>query len=281
MNFNFYKRKAINWASMALAMFTTFIGLFFLCWILWTLLSRGLSGMNIALFTQMTPPPGADGGGLLNAIGGSLIMVILGTLIATPIGVMVGIYMVEINRYSKLTSTVRFINDILLSAPSIVIGLFVYMLVVVQVKHFSGWAGTIALAIIALPIIVRTTENMLVLVPHALREAAFALGASRRKTILSVSLIAARNGVLTGILLSVARISGETAPLMFTALNNQFWQWDLNQPLANLPVVIFQFAMSPYDNWQRIAWAGASVITLAILGLNIVTRIYFRQGSTR
>lgn len=273
----FKKRKFKNAMLMAASILATTIGLFFLVWILFTLLERGLGSMSMDLVTKMTPPPGSDGG-LLNAIVGSLLMIGVSTLIAAPVGVIAGIYLAEYGKKSKLANTIRFINDILLSAPSIVVGLFIYTVIVATFQHFSAWAGSLALAIIAMPIIVRTTENMLLLVPTEMREAAYGMGASQRKTVFTVSLVAARNGILTGILLAIARISGETAPLLFTALNNQFWNLNMSQPMANLPVVIFQYAMSPYENWQGIAWAGAVLITLAVLTLNIATRIIFRQS---
>jgi phosphate transport system permease protein len=229
------------------------------------------------MFTQSTPAPGSDGGGLANAIVGSLLIVSTCTLISTPIGVMAGIYLSEYGAKSKIAAITRFVNDIMLSAPSIVIGLFVYAVLVAQVKHFSGWAGTIALALIAIPVVVRTTENMLQLVPGSLREAAYALGAPKWKVAFSVTLKAAQSGVITGILLSLARVSGETAPLLFTALNNQFFSTNMNAPMANLPVVIFQFAMSPYDNWVDLAWGAALLITFVVLGLNVLTRVVFRK----
>jgi phosphate transport system permease protein len=254
-------------------------GLFWLCWILWTLISHGLPALNSAVFTQMTPPPGSAGG-LLNAISGSLLMTLLGTLIGTPIGILAGTYLAEFGQRGWMAPITRFINDILLSAPSIVIGLFVYEIYVVHVRHFSGWAGALALSILVIPIVIRTTENMLRLVPSTLREAAAALGAPQWKIISFVTLRAARAGIITGILLAVARISGETAPLLFTSLNNQFWSDDMNQPMANLPVVIFQFAMSPYEDWQNLAWAGALLITLSVLTLNILARVLFRQSAS-
>jgi phosphate transport system permease protein len=244
------------------------------------LFQNGLAALSPVLFTQDTPPPGSAGG-LKNAIFGSLVIVGSATLISTPIGILAGIYLAEFGKGSKLASITRFINDILLSAPSIVIGLFVYTVFVMQVNHFSGWAGSMALALIAIPVVVRTTENMLHLVPNSLREAAVALGAPMWKVILMVTLKAVRGGVITGILLAVARISGETAPLLFTALNNQFWSTDMNAPMANLPVVIFQFAMSPFEDWKTLAWAGALLITLAVLLLNILARTVFRQTSVR
>jgi phosphate transport system permease protein len=254
-------------------------GLFWLCWILWTLLDHGLPALTSAVFTQMTPPPGSTGG-LFNAIYGSLMMTVIGTLIGTPIGIMAGTYLAEFGQRGVLAPVTRFINDILLSAPSIVIGLFVYEVYVVNVKHFSGWAGTIALSIIVIPIVIRTTENMLRLVPSTLREAAAALGAPQWKIISFVTLRAARAGIITGIMLAIARISGETAPLLFTALNNQFWSNNMDQPMANLPVVIFQFAMSPYEDWQNLAWAGALLITFSVLTLNILARVLFRQSAS-
>jgi phosphate transport system permease protein len=268
------KRRLINGFNLTVSVFTMIFGLFWLCWILWTLLAHGIQGLHLSLITQNTPPPGSQGG-LLNAIVGSLLMTFFGTLIGTPIGILAGTYLAEFGQKGWLAPATRFINDILLSAPSIIIGLFVYSLYVVHAKHFSGWAGVLALAIIVIPVVVRTTENMLRLVPNSLREAAAALGAPQWKVIVMVTLRAARAGILTGVLLSVARISGETAPLLFTALNNQFWSSDMNQPIANLPVVIFQFAMSPYADWQQLAWSGALIITFAVLGLNILARAYF------
>jgi len=254
------------------------IGMLSLAWILYTLLERGLGGLNLAVFTQMTPPPGSAGG-LVNAIFGSLMMVGFATLIATPVGILAGIYLAEFGNRGWVGPATRFINDILLSAPSIVVGLFIYTIYVAKVQHFSGWAGTLALSLLAVPVVVRTTENMLRLVPNSLREAASALGAPQWKVILTVALRAVRGGVLTGLLLAVARISGETAPLLFTALNNQFWSADMNAPMANLPVVIFQFAMSPFENWQSLAWAGALLITFSVLVLNIVARSIFSQNA--
>jgi phosphate transport system permease protein len=252
------------------------LGMIFLLWILSVLFIKGFSAIDWNMFTQSTPAPGSEGGGLANAIVGSLMIVISCTLISTPIGVMAGIYLSEYGGKSKIASITRFVNDIMLSAPSIVIGLFVYAVLVAQVKHFSGWAGTIALSLIAIPVVVRTTENMLHLVPISLREAAYALGAPKWKVAFSVTLTAAKSGVITGILLALARVSGETAPLLFTALNNQFFSTNMNAPMANLPVVIFQFAMSPYDNWVDLAWGGALLITFVVLGLNILTRVVFR-----
>jgi phosphate transport system permease protein len=270
------KRILSNRIGLALSMVAMAIGLGALVWILGTLMFKGLGALRPQVFTHMTPPPGNDGG-LLNAIYGSLLMVGVGTLIATPTGILAGIYLAEYGQRSWLAPVTRFVNDILLSAPSIILGLFVYAVYVANVGHFSGWAGAFALALIAIPVIVRATDNMLLLVPNSLREAAAALGAPRWKVILLVTLRAARAGVMTGILLSVARISGETAPLLFTSLNNQFWSSDLNAPVANLPVVIFQFAMSPYEDWKRLAWVGALLITLSVLLLSIIARALTRQ----
>lgn len=271
------QRKRSNWIGLALSMAAMTIGMIFLLWILSILFIKGFSAIDLNMFTQSTPAPGSEGGGLANAIVGSLLIVASCTLISTPIGVMAGIYLSEYGAKSKIASITRFVNDIMLSAPSIVIGLFIYAVLVAQVKHFSGWAGTIALALIAIPVVVRTTENMLQLVPGSLREAAYALGAPKWKVAFSVTLKAAQSGVITGILLSLARVSGETAPLLFTALNNQFFSTNMNAPMANLPVVIFQFAMSPYDNWVDLAWGAALLITIVVLGLNILTRVVFRE----
>ena len=273
------RRRIVNAAGLAVSVLAMAFGLFWLCWILWTLLEHGLPALTGTVFTQMTPPPGSKGG-LLNAISGSLIMTVIGTLIGTPIGILAGTYLAEFGQRGWMAPITRFINDILLSAPSIVIGLFVYEIYVVHVKHFSGWAGALALAILVIPIVIRTTENMLRLVPSTLREAAAALGAPQWKIINFVTLRAARAGIITGVMLAIARISGETAPLLFTSLNNQFWSSNMDQPMANLPVVIFQFAMSPYEDWQRLAWAGALLITLSVLTLNIVARVLFRQSVT-
>jgi len=270
------KRIVINRVGLALSMVAMAIGLGALVWILGTLLLNGIGALAPKVFTQMTPPPGSSGG-LLNAIVGSLLMVGVGTLIAAPTGVLAGIYLAEFGQRSWLAPVTRFVNDILLSAPSIILGLFIYAIYVARVKHFSGWAGAMTLALIAIPVIVRATDNMLSLVPNSLREAAAALGAPKWRVILYVTLRAARAGVVTGILLAVARISGETAPLLFTALNNQFWSSDLNAPLANLPVVIFQFAMSPYEDWKHLAWVGALLITFSVLLLSIVARALTRQ----
>ena len=255
------------------------IGMFWLAWILWETLALGLGGMSVAMLTESTPPPNeAIGtGGLANAMMGSLLMVALATFIGAPIGILSGVYLAEYNPRGKLSVTIRFVNDLLLSAPSIIIGLFVYAVVVVRFKEFSGWAGAVALSLIVIPIVIRTTENMLSLIPAGLREAAYALGAPKWKVITRITLAAARAGVLTGILLAVARIAGETAPLLFTALNNQFWKAGLSGPTANLPVTILQFAMSPYENWQQLAWGGVFLITLAVLGLNILARVLSRE----
>jgi phosphate transport system permease protein len=264
-------RRLRNTIVLTLSIGATAVGLTWLAAILGTLLWQGLSGLSLRVFTEMTPPPGSDGG-LLNPIVGSLIMTALAILVGTPIGILAGTYMAEYGRYAKLTTVVRFINDILLSAPSIVIGLFVYEVMVAPMGHFSGYAGAIALSLLVIPVVVRTTEDMLLLVPKELREAASALGMPRSKVIQKVSYRAARAGMITGVLLAVARISGETAPLLFTALNNQFFSTDLNAPIASLPVIIFQFALSPYHDWQRLAWIGALIITLAVLALSIVAR---------
>ncbi len=273
------RRRIVNAIGLLVSMLAMAFGLFWLCWILLTLLSHGLTALTPAVFAQMTPPPGSNGG-LLNAIAGTLIMSLVGTLIGTPIGILAGTYLAEFGQRGWLAPITRFINDILLSAPSIVIGLFVYEVYVLRVGHFSGWAGALALAIIVIPIVIRTTENMLRLIPNTLREAAAALGAPQWKIVNFVTLRAARAGIITGVMLAIARISGETAPLLFTALNNQFWSADMDGALANLPVVIFQFAMSPYEDWQRLAWAGALLITLSVLTLNILARILFRQSAT-
>jgi len=270
-------RKRTNALMLTVSALAIAFGLFWLVWILATLLYEGSNALvRASLYTQMTPPPGADGG-LANAIAGSFIMVASGTLIGTPVGILAGTYCAEYGRGGWLASGTRFLNDVLLSAPSIVIGLFVYSVYVARVGHFSGWAGSVALGLLVVPVVVRTTDDMLKLVPNTLREAAFALGCPTWKVITLVTYRAARTGMVTGILLAVARISGETAPLLFTSLNNQFWSLDMNQPLANLPVVIFQFAMSPYEDWHRLAWGGAALITLAVLALNIAARVLFRK----
>ena len=273
----FARRKRTNKIGLALSMSAMGLGMLFLSWILGILLFKGFSAIDLSLFTASTPAPGSEGGGLANAIVGSLMLVGCCTLISTPIGVLAGLYLSEYGDRSRIAAVTRFVTDIMLSAPSIVIGLFVYALVVAQFKHFSGWAGTVALALIAIPVVVRTTENMLRLVPGSLREAAYALGAPKWKVAFMITLRAAQSGVMTGILLALARVSGETAPLLFTALNNQFFSTNMNAPMANLPVVIFQFAMSPYDNWVDLAWGGALLITFAVLGLNILARVVFRE----
>ena len=270
------KRKRMNRLALALSLAAMMFGVFWLVWILWETVRQGVGGLSFALFSQMTPPPN-DEGGIANAIWGSLMMVSLATFVGTPIGVMAGVYLAEYDKKSWLAGATRFVNDILLSAPSIVIGLFVYTVVVIRLKSFSGIAGVIALALIVIPVVIRTTENMLVLVPASLREAAYALGTPKWKVIIMVTLRAARAGVITGVLLAVARIAGETAPLLFTALNNQFWNADMTKPMASLPVTIFKFAMSPYENWQQLAWAGVLLITVAVLGLNILARYITRQ----
>lgn len=269
------RRKFTNYVGTGMSMAAMSFGLFWLTWILLETIILGFQGLTFATFTQMTPPPNEEGG-LANAIYGSVLMVTLATVVATPIGVMAGIYLVEYDNKGWLGSVTRFVNDILLSAPSIVIGLFVYAVVVSKFKSFSGYAGVMALALLVIPVVVRATENMLQLVPAGLREAAYALGAPKWKVILSITLKAARAGVITGILLAVARIAGETAPLLFTALSNQFWTSSLSEPMASLPVTIFKFAMSPYENWQKLAWAGVFIITLAVLGLNILARVLTR-----
>ncbi len=274
------KRKLVNSTALALSLLAMAFGLFWLMWILIEVLRLGVGGLSADLFTKMTPPPGSDGG-LLNAIVGSLIMVGLGTLIGTPIGMMAGVYLAEYGQRGWLGSVTRFINDILLSAPSIVIGLFVYAVMVVNMGGFSGMAGVVALALLVIPVVVRTTENMLILVPNSLREAAFALGAQKWKVICLITARAARAGILTGVLLAVARIAGETAPLLFTALSNQFWTVNLTEPMANLPVTIFKFAMSPFQDWQRLAWAGVFLITMGVLTLNILARVLFKEETKR
>jgi phosphate transport system permease protein len=272
----FKQRKRKNKIALALSFLAMCFGLFWLIWILWETIRLGVGGLTVATLTQMTPPPN-EIGGIANAIYGSFLMVLLATFVGTPIGIMAGIYLAEYETKSWLANTTRFVNDILLSAPSIVIGLFVYAVIVTRFKSFSGWAGVIALAMIAIPVVIRTTENMLQLVPPGLREAAYALGAPKWKVITKITLRAARAGVVTGLLLAVARISGETAPLLFTALNNQFWTSSLSEPMASLPVTIFKFAMSPYENWQQLAWAGVFLITVAVLGLNILARVITRS----
>ncbi|MEC5214707.1 phosphate transport system permease protein [Polaromonas sp. CG_9.5] len=272
----FARRKRVNQVALVLSLAAMGFGLFWLFWILWETIRLGIGGISLATFTEMTPAPNEEGG-IANAIYGSFLMVTLSTFVGTPIGIMAGIYLAEYNTKGTLASVTRFVNDILLSAPSIVIGLFVYAVVVSRFHSFSGWAGVMALALIVIPVVIRTTENMLQLVPPGLREAAYALGAPKWKVITSITLRAARAGVVTGILLAVARIAGETAPLLFTALSNQFWTSNLSQPIASLPVTIFKFAMSPYENWQKLAWAGVFVITMAVLGLNILARVLTRK----
>jgi phosphate transport system permease protein len=269
-------RRRRNRLAVALAIGATAFGLLWLVFILAELLFKGFSGLNLAVFTEMTPPPGGSGG-LLNPIAGSLVMTFVAVAIGTPLGILAGTYMAEYGRYDKLTMVVRFINDILLSAPSIVIGLFVYEIMVATMGHFSGWAGAVALAVIVVPVVVRTTEDMLTLVPDTLREAGASIGLPRSLMITKVAYRAARAGMITGVLLAVARISGETAPLLFTALNNQFWSLDMNAPVASLPVIIFQFALSPYADWQQLAWTGALIITLAVLTLSVSARLLVSQ----
>lgn len=269
-------RKRVNKAALALSLAAMAFGLFWLFWILFETVRLGIGGLSLSLFTQMTPPPQSEDGGLANAIFGSVTMVSLATLLGTPIGVLAGIYLAEYGQKTWLGSATRFINDILLSAPSIVVGLFIYSAVVAPMKGFSAFAGILALALIVIPVVIRTTENMLTLIPSGLREAAYALGTPKWKVILMITLRAARAGVVTGVLLALARIAGETAPLLFTALSNQFWTSNLSQPMASLPVTIFKFAMSPYENWQQLAWAGVFLITLGVLVLNILARIFFR-----
>ena len=271
------RRKMVNAIGLTLSMAAMVLGLVVLLWILSVLFANGLAALDWNMFTQSTPAPGTEGGGLANAIYGSLLIVGFTILIATPIGVFAGVYLAEYGDQSKTAELTRFVTDIMLSAPSIVLGLFVYAIFVAQVGHFSGWAGTIALSLIAIPVMVRTTENMLRLVPPTLREAAFGLRAPRWKVATFITLRAAKSGVITGLLLAIARISGETAPLLFTALNNQFFSSDMSKPIANLPVVIYQFAMSPYDNWVRLAWGGALLITMTVLVLNILARVFFRE----
>jgi phosphate transport system permease protein len=280
MNKLYRRRLFFNRFNLVMSLATMAFGMFFLLWILGVLFYQGFTSLSPTLFTQMTPPPGSAGG-LANAIYGSVIIVLVATFISTPIGILAGIYLAEFGKDKWVATATRFINDILLSAPSIVIGLFIYTVYVAQVNHFSGWAGSFALALIAIPVVVRTTENMLLLVPNSLREAAVALGAPMWKVIMMVTLKAVRGGVITGVLLAIARMSGETAPLLFTALNNQFWSSDMNAPMANLPVVIFQFALSPYDDWKSLAWAGALLITLTVLLINILARSVFKQASVR
>ncbi|MEI2266812.1 phosphate ABC transporter permease PstA [Erwinia sp. CGal63] len=271
-------RRMKNRIALALSLMTMAFGLFWLIWILWATITRGVDGMTLALFTENTPPPNTAGGGLANAIMGSGLLIFWSTIVGTPLGILAGIYLAEYGRKGWLAETIRFINDILLSAPSIVVGLFVYTLVVAQMQHFSGLAGAVALALLQIPIVIRTTENMLKLVPDSLREAAYALGTPKWKMISAITLKASVSGILTGVLLAIARIAGETAPLLFTSLSNQFWSTDMLQPLANLPVTIFKFAMSPFAEWQSLAWAGVLLITLCVLILNILARVIFAKG---
>ncbi|AHE63901.1 phosphate transport system permease protein PstA [Pasteurella multocida] len=277
-NTHFHCRKLKNKLMLTLSFLAVFFGLFWLCWILFTLITKGIPALSLELFLEKTPGPG-EKGGLLNAIIGSTLMITVSTLIGTPIGILAGTYLAEYGRYSQLTKVTRFLNDVLLSAPSIVIGLFIYAIYVSQVKHYSGWAGAFALAIIIIPVVVRTTDNMLNLVPNNLRETAASLGCPQWRVITMICYRSARAGILTGVLLSIARISGETAPLLFTALSNQFTSFDMNGPMANIPIVIYQFAASPFQDWNELAWAGATLITLFVLLLNIFARIFFPQKS--
>ncbi len=272
-----HKRKRTNAIALTLSLGAMAFGVFWLIWILFETIYLGIGGLTLATFTEMTPPPQGEGGGLANAIFGSFVMVGLATLVGTPVGILAGVYLAEYGQKNWLGAAVRFINDILLSAPSIVVGLFVYAVVVAKMKTFSGFAGSLALALLVIPVVIRTTENMLSLVPNALREAAYALGTPKWKVILSITLKAARAGVITGILLALARVSGETAPLLFTALSNQFWTSNVGAPMASLPVTIFKFAMSPYENWQKLAWAGVFLITVGVLLLNILARVLFKN----
>lgn len=271
------RRSLFNKIALMLSMATMAFGLFWLIWILFSTVTRGIDGMSWALFTEMTPPPNTEGGGLANAIVGSGLLILWATVIGTPLGIMAGIYLAEYGRKSLLAEIIRFINDILLSAPSIVVGLFVYTVVVLKMGHFSGWAGVIALALLQVPIVIRTTENMMKLVPDSLREAAYALGTPKWKMISAITLKASVSGIVTGVLLAIARIAGETAPLLFTSLSNQFWSTDMMQPIANLPVTIFKFAMSPFGEWQQLAWAGVLIITFCVLLLNILARVIFAK----
>ena len=271
------QRRRINVVALTLSLAAMAFGLFWLIWILFETIRLGVGGLSLSLFSEMTPPPQAETGGLANAIFGSLTMVALATLVGTPIGVLAGVYLAEYGQKTKLGSATRFINDILLAAPSIVIGLFIYSVVVAPMHGFSGFAGVLALALIVIPIVIRTTENMLSLIPNSLREAAYALGTPKWRVIMTITLKAAIAGVITGVLLAVARIAGETAPLLFTALSNQFWSSSLDRPMASLPVTIFKFAMSPYENWQQLAWAGVFLITLGVLALNILARLLVRD----
>lgn len=273
----YLRRMAKNIIAQSLAVLAAAFGIFWLLWILWTTLKMGITALTPALFTQMTPPPGEEGGGMLNAFFGSAVMSLLGIVLGTPIGVLAGTYLSEYADRHWIGGVIRFVNDILLSAPSIVVGLFVYAIVVAKAGRFSGWAGVVALALLQIPIVIRTTENMLKLVPNSLREAAIALGTPKWRMVLAITLRASLSGILTGVLLAVARIAGETAPLLFTALSNQFFSLDMSQPMANLPVTIFKFAMSPFAEWQSLAWAGVFLITLGVLGLNILARSIFSK----
>lgn len=270
-------RRTKNKLALSLSVMTMAFGLFWLICILFTTVIRGLNGFSLALFTEMTPPPNTEGGGLANAIAGSGLLLLWATVLGTPLGIMAGIYLAEYGRKSWMAEIIRFVNDILLSAPSIVVGLFIYTIIVARMQHFSGWAGVVALALLQIPIVIRTTENMLKLVPDNMREAAYALGTPKWKMILSITLKASMSGIITGVLLAIARIAGETAPLLFTSLSNQFWSTDMMQPLANLPVTIFKFAMSPFAEWQSLAWAGVLLITLCVLLLNILARVVFTK----
>jgi phosphate transport system permease protein len=274
----FARRKLVNKLALGLSLTAMAFGLFWLIWILWETIRLGIGGLSLAVFSQMTPPPN-EAGGLANALFGSFVMVMLATFLGTPVGIMAGVYLAEYGAKSRLASVTRFVNDILLSAPSIVVGLFIYAVVVARFKSFSAIAGVLALALIVIPVVIRTTENMLNLIPSALREAAYALGTPKWKVILRITLKAARAGVVTGVLLAVARISGETAPLLFTALSNDFWSTDITQPMASVPYTIFKFAMSPYENWQKLAWAGVFIMTVTVLALNILARVLTRQKS--
>ncbi|MDE2234742.1 MAG: phosphate ABC transporter permease PstA [Gammaproteobacteria bacterium] len=275
----YLRRRLVNAFNLGISVLATVFGLFWLVWIMWTLVSRGVQWINLALFTQITPPPATPGGGIANAIVGSLLITLVGVVVGTPIGILAATWLAEFGRYSRIATVIRFVNDILLSAPSIVIGVFVYAVVVARFGHFSGWSGGVALAIIMLPVVLRTTEDMLTLVPDQIREAAAALGAPQWRVVITIVYRASLGGILTGVMLGIARISGETAPLLFTALNNQFWNANMGQAMANLPVMIYQFAMSPYENWQHLAWAGALLITLAILVLNLIARLVIRSNT--
>ena len=274
------RRRVKNGIALTLSMAAMIFGLFWLCWILFSTVTRGVEGLSLSVFTNMTPPPNSEQGGLANALAGSGLLLLWATIAGTPVGILAGIYLAEYGRSSALAGTIRFINDILLSAPSIVVGLFVYTIMVARMQHFSGWAGVVALALLQVPIVIRTTENMLKLVPDSLREAAYALGAPKWKIVTAITLKAAVPGVVTGVMLEIARIDGETAPLLFTLLSNQFWSTDMMQPLANLPVTIFKFAMSPFTGWQQLAWAGVLIITLCVLLLNILARVLFTKNNS-